>query len=76
MRRALFVSLHPAWLYEVWAGQSNGYSSSSELIVIGDGAWMRAPPAATWDALAAARTDPPTPLFGLPTSAVLSAPSA
>jgi hypothetical protein len=36
---------------------------------------MRAPPVATWDALAAARTDLPTPLSGLPTSAVLSAPS-
>jgi len=48
------VSPHPAWLHEVWAGQRNGYSSSSELIVIGDGIWMRAPPATTWDALAAA----------------------
>ena len=48
------VSPHPAWLHEVWAGQRNGYSSSSELIVIGDGIWMRAPPATPWDALAAA----------------------
>ena len=42
---ACAVSPHPAWLHEVWAGQRNGYSSSSELIVIGDGIWMRAPPA-------------------------------
>ncbi len=46
----------PAWLHEAWAGQRKGYSSSSELIVIGDGAWMRALLAATWDALAAARS--------------------
>ena len=48
------VSPHPAWLHEVWAGQRNGYSSSSELIVIGDGIWMRAPLDTPWDALAAA----------------------
>jgi hypothetical protein len=48
------VSPHPAWLHEVWSGQRNCYSSSSEFIVIGDGIWMRAPPATPWDALAAA----------------------
>ena len=34
---ACAVAPPPAWLHEVWAGQRNGYSSSSELIVIGDG---------------------------------------
>jgi hypothetical protein len=51
---ACAVSPHPAWLHEVWAGQRNYYSSSSELIVIGDGIWMRAQIATPWDALAAA----------------------
>jgi hypothetical protein len=32
----------------------NGYSSSSALIVIGDGIWMRAPLVTPWGALAAA----------------------
>jgi hypothetical protein len=51
---ACSVSPRPAWLHEVWAGQRNGYSSSSELMVIGDGIWMRAPPATPLDVLAAA----------------------
>jgi len=46
------VSPHPAWLHEVWSGQRNCYSSSSEFIVIGDGIWMRAPLATPWGALA------------------------
>ena len=51
---ACAVAPPPAWLHEVWAGQRNGYSSSSEPIVIGDGIWRRAPLATPWDALAAA----------------------
>ena len=54
MRPACAISSHPAWLHEVWAGQRNGYSSSSEPIVIGDGIWRRAPLTTPWDALAAA----------------------
>ena len=54
MRPLYTISSHPAWLHEVCVGQRNGYSSSSELIVIGDGIWRRAPLATPWDAQTAA----------------------